>query len=70
MDIWWIVVLGYTIWAIYSGWKFMSGRVAFLEENRVISKILKFVCAVLVGYVVGVLQLLAMFFRLLTVFWR
>lgn len=63
-----LIVIAYSAWAVYSGWKFMQGRVAYLEQPGVLNKILKALCAILVGYVVGVLQFIALIFKGLSFF--
>ena len=65
-----LIVIAYTAWAIYSGWKFMSGRVAYLEQPGVLNIVLKALCAILVGYVIVALQLIVLIFKGLSFFWK
>lgn len=59
-----ILIIAYMIWAIYIGWRFMDGRVKMLEQEGVGYKVVKFLCAYLVGGVFGVFLLVYWFFRL------
>lgn len=63
-----IIMIAYFIWAIYSGWKFMNGRVAFLEQEGVIYKLLKFICAYVVGLVYGMFYLILLIFKAIRLF--
>lgn len=60
-----IIAIIYCIWAFYSGWKFMDGRVAFLEQSGFQYKLLKLVAAYFVGIIYGAIYLLQIVLKLL-----
>ena len=53
MDIATILIIAYSIWAIYSGWKWVTGRWNWLEIKRPVNVIAKIVATVAVGYIIG-----------------
>lgn len=60
-----IILLIYVVWAVYSGWKFMDGRFAVLEQKGILYKIIKFIGAWMVGMVYGAIYLIILIFRFL-----
>ena len=36
-----LIIIAYTAWSIYSGWKFMSGKIGFLEQPGVLNIVIK-----------------------------
>lgn len=61
-----ITIIGlYTIWALYSGYKFMSGRVAWLEEKKPLNVAVKLLLSLIVGYVIAVFYLILILLRFL-----
>ncbi len=59
-----IILIIYALWAYYSGWKWISGRFAFLEKEDVQYKILKAILGFCVGCVIGAFYLLYMVLKL------
>lgn len=59
-----IIFIIYALWAYYSGWKWISGRFAFLEKEGVQYKILKAILGFCVGCVIGAFYLLYMVLKL------
>ncbi len=55
----------YAIWAYYSGWKWISGRFAYLEKEGIQYKVLKAVIGFCVGCVIGAYYLLYMVLKLI-----
>ena len=60
-----LILLIYGVWAYYSGWKWVSGRYAFLEKDGIQYKILKAIVSLCVGYVIGAFYLLYMILKLI-----
>lgn len=48
-----ILILAYTAWAIYSGFKVVSGRWEWLDRKAPVNRIAKFGVSILVGYVIA-----------------
>lgn len=48
-----IILVVYLAWAIYSGWKFMDGRVRFLEKRGIVYLALKIWCSGTIGLFYG-----------------
>ena len=49
-----ILGFAYVIWAVYSGYKFMTGRNEWLDTKAPINMVIKFIVSALVGAVIGV----------------
>lgn len=60
-----IALIVYSIWAIYSGYKVVSGRSEYLDRKVFPNVIFKFVLSVIVGYVVGVIYFFLIILRLI-----
>lgn len=60
-----VILLAYTLWAFYSGYKIVSGRSEWLDQKKPASVICKLVASVLVGYVVGAFYLVALVVKLI-----
>ncbi len=58
------LIVAYTIWAIYSGYKVMSGRSEWLDKRAPLNMIVKAVVCTIVGYVIGVFYLILLIIRL------
>lgn len=52
-----VIVLAYTGWAIYSGWKFVTNRIPALNERKGLVIAAKVVLSVVIGYVIGAITL-------------
>ena len=59
-----VIAIGYTAWAIYSGYKVMSSRPNWQETN----KCLKVIEVVIVGYRIGAFYLVYLILKLLHLF--
>lgn len=60
-----LLVLAYTIWAVYSGYKVVSGRSEWLDKNSAVNRMVKAITCLLVGYIIGVFYLLYLIVRML-----
>lgn len=60
-----IILLIYTAWAFYSGYKFMTGRSEWLDEKKVPNVICKIIASVLVGYVIGAVNLVMLLLKVI-----
>lgn len=60
-----IIVLIYSAWAIYSGFKVMTGCSAWLDTKAPVNMIVKILISVVVGYVIGVFYLIYLIFKLI-----
>ena len=63
MDTLTIVILIYSVWAFYSGWKVLTGRSEFLDRKAFPSVMLKIVLSFVVGSVYGVIYFIALIFK-------
>lgn len=63
-------VLGfvYIIWAVYSGYKFMTGRNEWLDTKAPINMIVKFIVSSLVGVVIGAFYLIYLILKAMNFF--
>lgn len=60
-----IIVIIYSAWAIYSGFKVLTGRSAWLDTKAPVNMIVKIVLIVVVGYVIGVFYLIYLILKLI-----
>ena len=60
-----IIVIIYSAWAIYSGFKALTGRSAWLDTKAPVNMIVKIVLSVVVGYVIGVFYLIYLILKLI-----
>ena len=65
-----IVFIFYTAWAIYSGYKFMSGRSEWLDRRAPLNIIVKIALSVVVGYVIAAFYLVYLIFKFLGAMFR
>ena len=63
-----VLILIYEVWAVYSGYRVMSGRIGWLEENGIINKIIKFGVCWFIGNLIAAFYLLYAIFKLLIAF--
>ena len=61
-----VIVLIYTGWAIYSGWKFVTNRIPALNERKGVKVAGKVVLSVMIGYVIGAITLVIAIWGILT----
>ncbi len=60
-----IILIIYTVWAIYSGYKVVTGRSVWLDGTGVLNIICKAIISVAVGYVYGAIYLLVIIIKFL-----
>lgn len=65
MDIVTILIIAYSAWAIYSGFKVLTGRSAWLDTKAPINMIVKILLSVVVGYVIGAFYLIYLILKLI-----
>lgn len=65
-----ILVLAYTAWAIYSGYKVLSGHSVWLDKKAPLNMIVKGVLSVIVGYVIAAFYLIILIFKFLGVMFK
>lgn len=65
-----IVLLAYTVWAIYSGYKVLSGRSEWLDRRAPLNMIVKIILSVVVGYFVAAFYLVYLILKVLGLFSR
>ena len=65
-----IIVLIYTAWAIYSGYKVVSGRSEWLDRKEPASMIVKFGLALILGYFIGAFYFFYLILKVLHIFWK
>ena len=53
-----IVIVVYTVWAVYSGFKVLSGRSEWLDRKAPINMVVKAVLSLVVGYFIAAFYLL------------
>lgn len=63
-----IIVLIYSVWAIYSGFKVLTGRSVWLDTKAPVNMIVKILLSVVIGYVIGVFYLIYLIFKLFSHF--
>lgn len=68
--IWTIVILAYTAWAIYTGYKFLSGRSEWLDRKAPLNMIVKIILSIVVGYFVAAFYLIYLILRMFGLFSR
>lgn len=65
-----VLILAYTAWAIYSGFKVLSGRSEWLDRRAPINMIVKIALSVVVGYVIAAFYLIYLILKFLGVMSR
>lgn len=65
-----VLILAYTAWAIYSGYKVLSGRSEWLDRRAPLNMIVKIALSVVVGYVIGAFYLIYLILKFLGVMSR
>lgn len=63
-----ILIIAYTAWAIYSGFKIVSGRSEWLDRKEPINIIVKVLACIVVGYIVGAFYLIYLILKLIGIF--
>ena len=65
-----VVILAYTAWAIYSGYKVVSGRSEWLDRRAPLNMVVKIALSVVVGYVIAAFYLIYLILKFLGVMSR
>ena len=65
-----VLILAYTAWAIYSGYKVLSGRSEWLDRRAPLNMIVKIALSVVVGYVIAAFYLIYLILNFLGVMSR
>ncbi len=65
-----VIIFAYTAWAIYSGFKVLSGRSEWLDRRAPLNMIVKIALSVVVGYVIAALYLIYLILKFLGVMSR
>lgn len=65
-----VLILAYTVWAIYSGYKVLSGRSEWLDRRAPLNMIVKIALSVVVGYVIAAFYLIYLILKFLGVMSR
>lgn len=52
-DVSFVLAIAFEIWALYSGYKLLSGRSAWLDEKKFPNMLVKFILCVVVGNIVA-----------------
>ena len=65
-----VLILAYTAWAIYSGYKVLSGRSEWLDRRAPLNMIVKIALSVVVGYVIAAFYLIYLILKVLGVMSR
>ena len=65
-----VLILAYTAWAIYSGYKVLSGRSVRLDRRAPLNMIVKIALSVVVGYVIAAFYLIYLILKFLGVMSR
>lgn len=65
-----ILLILYSVWAVYSGYRFLSGRSMWLDDRRPINMICKWVLSLVVGYFIGVFFFIILILKLIGIIAR
>ena len=59
-----IIIIAYSAWAIYSGYKFLTGRSPWLDQKALKNRIVKVLLSIVVGYFIGAFYLIIVIFKI------
>lgn len=59
-----IIVVLYSIWAVYAGYQVLSGKSAWLDDDAPLNKIVKIILSFLLGYVIGAFYFIYLIVRI------
>ena len=65
-----LLIFAYTAWAIYSGYKVLTGRSEWLDRKAPLNMAVKIVLSVGAGYVIGGLYLIYLILKFLVLMAR
>lgn len=60
-----IILIVYTAWAIYSGYKVVSGRNEWLDRKAPVNMVVKAVVSIVVGYIIAAFYLIYLILKFL-----
>ena len=60
-----ILVLAYTIWSFYSGYRFLSGRSEWLDRQAPLNIIIKMILSLMSGYVIAAFYLVYLMLKVI-----
>lgn len=60
-----IILIVYTAWAIYSGYKVVSGRNEWLDRKQPVNIVVKAVVSIVVGYIIAAFYLIYLILKFL-----
>lgn len=60
-----IIIVAYSAWAIYSGYKFLTGRSPWLDQKAPKNQIVKVLLSIIVGYFIGAFYLIIVLFKII-----
>ena len=58
-----MIFMIYMAWAVYSGYKVMSGRSEWLDKRAPVNMIVKFIVGTIVGFIIAAFYLLYLIFK-------
>lgn len=59
-----LLIVVYSIWAIYTGFAIVSGRSVWLDSPTAVSIIVKIILSIIVGYFIAGFYLMYLIFRI------
>lgn len=65
-----IIAIAYTVWAVYSGYKVLSGRNEWLDRRAPVNMIVKILLSLVVGYFIAAFYLIYLILKFLGVMSR
>lgn len=65
-----LIIIAYTIWAVYSGYKVLSGRNEWLDRGAPASIVVKCALSLVVGYFIAAFYLIYLILKFLGVMSR
>lgn len=57
-----LLLFAYTIWGFYSGYQLITGRLEWLDEKKFPNILVKILCSIVIGYVIGAVRLIVIIF--------
>ena len=63
-----VLILAYTAWALYSGYKVFSGRSEWLDRKAPLNIAVKLILSIVVGYVIAAFYLLYLLIKIFAKF--
>ena len=65
-----VLILAYTVWAIYSGYIILTGRSEWLDRRAPLNMLVKAFLSVIVGYFIAAFYLIYLILKLVGIFTR